>query len=424
MAIAAGLPSPRVMLMDSPGANAAAIGTSPSDACVVVSRRLLDQLNRDQLEGVLGQLIGSIGNGDLRIAFTVTSVFATCGLILALLHAPFGRESRGLLRRVLRYAFHRSPAQAGHAEEADVIASRLARNLYLEEDENDLDRDLEKLGASPWGKFLNMVFLPLVLTGLVSRFVMFIFFSMVLGPCMSLLWRTRRYLADAGAVELTRNPDGLASALEHLGKTDPATPGGAWASHLFVVDPRGDLSLESSPQAKERRAAMAWKASQGGDPDSADPGAVVELSEADMAAYRVEMERLKSGVMRGNLSAAYRLSRFGRVMSRQEPDPSMPKTGWHAASNTFFHPTLKRRLKRLRRMGAHVVLDTSHGSRPKPRFSHLVVGWLLLLLLVPLMLLAAYFLLIAIFVMIMVCAGFMALWMTIIYTVFSSLTHR
>ncbi|HEV8491158.1 MAG TPA: M48 family metalloprotease, partial [Candidatus Angelobacter sp.] len=73
MAIAAGLPAPKVMLVDSIGANAAAVGTSAHDARIVISRRLLDDLDRDQLQAILAHLVGSIGNGDLGIAFTVTS---------------------------------------------------------------------------------------------------------------------------------------------------------------------------------------------------------------------------------------------------------------------------------------------------------------------------------------------------------------
>ncbi|MBV8053526.1 MAG: M48 family metalloprotease, partial [Acidobacteriaceae bacterium] len=79
MAIAAGIPPPTVMLIDSGGANAAAIGSCAADARIVVSRRLLDDLSRDELEGVLAHMIASIGNGDLRIAFRITAVFETCG---------------------------------------------------------------------------------------------------------------------------------------------------------------------------------------------------------------------------------------------------------------------------------------------------------------------------------------------------------
>ena len=92
MAIAAGLPAPKIMLVDSIGANAAAVGTSPHDARIVISRRLLDDLDRDQMQAILAHLVGSIGNGDLGIAFTVTSVFETCGLLLSLINIPFGRN--------------------------------------------------------------------------------------------------------------------------------------------------------------------------------------------------------------------------------------------------------------------------------------------------------------------------------------------
>jgi Zn-dependent protease with chaperone function len=101
MAIAAGLPAPKVMLIDSPGANAAAIGTSAEDAHLVLCRRLLDDLNRERLQALIGHLVSSVGNGDLRIAFTVTSVFETCGLIVTLINAPFGRQSRHTLWRML-----------------------------------------------------------------------------------------------------------------------------------------------------------------------------------------------------------------------------------------------------------------------------------------------------------------------------------
>lgn len=97
MAIAAGLPAPKVMLIDASGANAAAIGTSAQDARIIVSRGLIERLTRDQLEGALAHLVASIGNGDLRIAFRVTSVFETYGLLLAVINSPFGSDSRRTL---------------------------------------------------------------------------------------------------------------------------------------------------------------------------------------------------------------------------------------------------------------------------------------------------------------------------------------
>ena len=98
MALAAGVPPPRVMLLDSPVANAAAIGSSPEDATIIVSRRVLDECDRDETQGIIGHLGGSISNGDLRIAFLIGAVFLTFGLLTTLLNAPFGPQSRAILR--------------------------------------------------------------------------------------------------------------------------------------------------------------------------------------------------------------------------------------------------------------------------------------------------------------------------------------
>ena len=54
---------------------------------------------------------------------------------------------------------------------------------------------------------------------------------------VALLWRTRRYLADATGVQLTRNPTGLYRGLSHLGACGAIIPGGESVSHLFIIAP-------------------------------------------------------------------------------------------------------------------------------------------------------------------------------------------
>src|SRR5215831_11397285 len=163
MAIAAGLPAPKLMLVDSPGANAAAIGSSPQDARIVISRRLIDDLNRDQLQALLGHLIGSIGNGDLRIAFTVTSVFETCGLLVTLVNSPFGRQSRRTLWKMIRYVFGSSSDEAAKAAEADDVATLLAGNLDV--NSTDIDQFFNsRQKAGLIRKFLRFVFFPIQFT--------------------------------------------------------------------------------------------------------------------------------------------------------------------------------------------------------------------------------------------------------------------
>src|SRR5260370_42666173 len=95
-------------------------------------------------------------------------------------------------------------------------------------------------------KFLRFVFFPIVFTNMAIEITLWFFNTVLLGPSMALVWRTRRYLADAGAVELTRNPDALAGALERLAQDNTAISGGALATHLFVINPTRDHSVRGS----------------------------------------------------------------------------------------------------------------------------------------------------------------------------------
>jgi Zn-dependent protease with chaperone function len=254
VAIAAGLPALRIMLVDSPGANAAVVGTSPADARLVVSCDLLDRLTRDELQAVLGHLVASVGNGDLKIAFTVTSVFETCGLLVALINSPFGPRARSTLWRIVRYGFMRSPGEGGGQAEAEAVAALLTGDLDMGPDDISQFFDSTQKRKSIFRKIVNFVFFPIVFTNAAIQLTLWFFLSVLLGPCMALLWRTRRYLADATAAQLTRNPDALASALERLSGRGAAMPAGAWASHLFIVDPKGDTSLgERQPSPDEMR---------------------------------------------------------------------------------------------------------------------------------------------------------------------------
>jgi hypothetical protein len=100
----------------------------------VVSRGLIEQLNRDELEGALAHLVASIGNGDLRIAFRVTSVFETCGILVAIINAPFGRRSRGTLWRIVRYGLFGNKDSESAAQEAAAMSALLTRSVGLDTD--------------------------------------------------------------------------------------------------------------------------------------------------------------------------------------------------------------------------------------------------------------------------------------------------
>jgi hypothetical protein len=134
-----------------------------------------------------------------------------------------------------------------------------------------------------------------------------------------------------------------------------------------------------------RRAALVWKARQAGSPA---PGAAAlegQVSATDMAAFQAEIRELQRAAMHGDVSALNRLIGFGQTMAtlsggsmempnpadiiaaqrgdpaaiarlraRHEVRPQLQTTGLQAQSMVSFHPPLKRRLKRLDRMGAHV----------------------------------------------------------------------
>ncbi|HEX3246295.1 MAG TPA: M48 family metalloprotease [Chloroflexota bacterium] len=242
MAIAAGLPSPRVLLLDSEVANAAVVGSGPETATIVISRRLLDEFNRDQTLGILGHLIGSVGNGDLRIAFTIASIYQTLGVLFTVLDAPFSADARADFAGVLRHACR--PRGRDASVEGETLNTLLARSLEYGRI-NQVNIFMEHDPSSFWGKLdrytritilARVAFvMPLILANLIGKWVLLIIPPLLIGPLIALVWRSRRYLADATSVQLTRKPDGMADALIELIAKGGIPTGGQWAAHLFVV---------------------------------------------------------------------------------------------------------------------------------------------------------------------------------------------
>jgi len=448
MAIAAGLPAPKVMLIDSPGANAAAIGTSAEDAHLVLCRRLLDDLTREQLQALIGHLVSSVGNGDLRIAFTVTSVFETCGLIVTLINAPFGRQSRHTLWRMLGYAVRGGPGKAAAAEE---VAELLADTLDM--GSTDIDRFFNSGRPGLIRKFLRFIFFPFLFTNAAVELTLWFFLNLLLGPCMALLWRTRRYLADAGAVELTRNPDALAGALQSLSEDTTAVAGGHWASHLFVVNPGGDSSLRGdTPSGEQQRKFLeAWRATAGAGSSAASPTGAAASPPADFASARREMMSLAMAAAIGNADAVTRLQSFAGAMGmdpavlhnmpnlndlmaaqrgdraalarvrmqrqsrqRQQGETRSGQTGLQQVSFVSFHPPLNKRAKRLQRMGARLAAPSRHGG-----LGTKIVIAVLYLILGPLLLAAGVMMLFVVALMIGLNLLFLALWLAVIHWAFA-----
>lgn len=168
MAIASGVPLPAVYLLDDePGLNAFAAGLGPSDAVVAVTRGALEKFTRDELQAVVGHEFSHILNGDMRLNLRLTALLFGI-LVIALI-------GRGVLRGMGR-----------------------------------------PRGRSGSNKNTGGAVAVLLAIGLALMFVGYVgyFFGRLIQAAVS---RQREYLADASAVQFTRNPDGIVGALRKIG---------------------------------------------------------------------------------------------------------------------------------------------------------------------------------------------------------------
>ena len=231
LAIAADVPTPSVLLIDSELVNAAAVDGPDGGVTILVTRSLLDQLDRNETSGIVAHLIASIGAGDMRLTHGILAVFQTFGFFVTFLDLPFRwsawRALGGLLLVIL--GLRRSPDKVTRT--LDLVESSL---------EAEAMPDAEQVWAFlpyPWmRKVLLVPLLPLLLVSLILRAVLFLWTALFLGPPLSAIWRMRRYAADSGAVRLTRDPDGLARALSRIGGSG-IPEGGEGRAYCFVQGP-------------------------------------------------------------------------------------------------------------------------------------------------------------------------------------------
>ncbi len=171
MALASGVPMPGVFILhDEAGINAFAAGLTTSDAVVAVTRGTMEKLTRDELQGVVAHEFSHILNGDMRLNLRLTA------LIFGIL--VIGLSGRGLLWS-LRYA-------------------------SLSD-----SRDRDEKGSNNIVFLLGAIGLGLLVIGYVGYF-----FGRLIQAAVS---RQREFLADASAVQFTRNPTGLGGALKKIG---------------------------------------------------------------------------------------------------------------------------------------------------------------------------------------------------------------
>ena len=222
MALAAGLPAPRLMLINADQANAAVFGASHLDAILVVTRGLLDRLDRQETVGAVAHVVASVGDGDLGLAAAVLAVFQTLGAFLTLFDLPF-RRGAWITLAGLAGACMRRVTDA----EAAAIGEGLTTSLTPESSEAMLKVMSLVERWPPLGALLLAPLVPWMLLTMVQKFIVQMWMLFLFGWPLAWLWRTRRFLADAVAVQLTRDPDAIAKALRGIDAEAELPAGGS-----------------------------------------------------------------------------------------------------------------------------------------------------------------------------------------------------
>jgi Zn-dependent protease with chaperone function len=241
MAIAAGIRAPHVMLYDGATINGAAFGRSTDDAVLVVSRAALDKLNRAQTQALCGHLVATVANGDMRIGGLVISVLQMCGLTRLFTIAMFEKHAREVIWRLFR----------GVAPEQRLpLMSDLVAYATMQE----TAQSPQKPGAEMtfWDKAVMMAKMPFAAAQLIGGIMLPMLTNFLLMPLFAFSWRARRFLADAAAVQLTRDPDALSEALAALGRSGVGAPGPSWTQHLFVSAGRSGPIVTFHPAYQKR----------------------------------------------------------------------------------------------------------------------------------------------------------------------------
>jgi heat shock protein HtpX len=193
MALAAGVPMPKVYIIDDSAPNAFATGRDPQHASVAITRGLLQKLDREELQGVLGHELSHVRNFDIRFTLLVAVLVGSIALLANLF---------------LRFSFW---GGGRRSSSNDRSGGGVAAILFV------------------------VAIILSILAPIFARLVQLA------------VSRQREYLADASSVELTRNPHGLESALakiasdkEVLEIANPAT------QHLFFTNPIKKFESRSS----------------------------------------------------------------------------------------------------------------------------------------------------------------------------------
>ncbi len=184
LCIGAGLPMPKVYIIEDSAPNAFATGRDPKHASVAVTRGLLQKLNRFELQGVIGHELSHVGNYDTRLMTLVVVLVGVAALV-----ADFA----------LRLTFMGAGRRSGNRGKGGGAAVLIIYAIAL---------------------------VAAILAPIAAQMIQFA------------ISRQREYLADASGALLTRNPEALARALEKISADpEPLEEANKATAHLYISNP-------------------------------------------------------------------------------------------------------------------------------------------------------------------------------------------
>ena len=182
LAITAGVPKPRIYIIDSPALNAFATGRDPAHASVAVTSGILQALDKAELEGVLAHELSHVRNYDIRFS-TLVAIFIGFIVILS--------------DMVTRISFFGGMRSRDNRENNNQLGAILA--------------------------IVSLVLL--IISPIIAQLIQLA------------ISRQREYLADASGALLTRYPEGLARALEKISGNSKLDTASNATAHLFIANP-------------------------------------------------------------------------------------------------------------------------------------------------------------------------------------------
>ncbi|WP_093624975.1 zinc metalloprotease HtpX [Limosilactobacillus gorillae] len=182
MALVARVPMPRVFIIDDPSPNAFATGNNPEHAAVAATTGLMNIMNREELEGVMAHEMTHVRNYDIRLQTIALALTAAISLLV-----------------------------------------NFASNFMWFGTSNRRDDRDEGIGG---------------IFAIIGSVLLIILAPLAASLVQMALSRQREYQADAGAVELTRNPQGMINALKELQHAEPMKNVDPASSALYISDPK------------------------------------------------------------------------------------------------------------------------------------------------------------------------------------------